>query len=78
MHVCNSACGPVDCPVIWTGPPRRAMIRVLQGLGYKDSQDRLYYRTSTWEGWRRLRTTEDYARLNAAIDAHRVGLGICA
>lgn len=30
-----------------------------------------YYRVSQHEGWRRLKSKEDYARLNKALDAYR-------
>lgn len=51
----------------WTGGPSSDRIAAIFRLTRTDSADS-YYRQSECEGWRRLRTSEDYARLNKALD----------
>lgn len=50
---------------IWRGPPSTGVIRLIQSLTAKDSQDRLYYLVNG--GWKRLRTDADYAELNRLV-----------
>ena len=73
MHSCGL--GPcslgADCLARWTGPLSRALARSIQSITLVDEDGRRYYRKSWSEGWRRLRTDEDFKRLNAAIDEER-------
>jgi hypothetical protein len=67
---------PADCrshsgadPVYYSTRLQRS-IPVIQSLTRVDDDSARYYRVSSHEGWRRLKTVEDYARLNKAIEAH--------
>jgi hypothetical protein len=48
--------------------PNLRRIQAIMALTDKDLSDHLYWRATVYEGWRRLRTQEDYGRLNAAVD----------
>ena len=52
------------------------IVRAIFSFTMKDSRDRLYYRRSYSDGWRRLDNANylaNYAELNRIIDAHRKG-----
>lgn len=52
---------------IYTGPPDKWTIRLIQSLTAKDDDDRLYF---LYHGqWRRLKTDKDYKDLNDILSA---------
>lgn len=71
------SCGPgacelgVRCPAAHSGGPTRELARAIKSLTLITDDGRAYYRELLYAGWRRLRTAEDYARLNAVIDLER-------
>lgn len=73
MHTC----GPNPCSLGDNCPARRPESSEARKIRHMilshtctDSQGRLYYRKSLWEGWQRLRT-KDYEQLNTIIDKYR-------
>lgn len=52
-------------------------VPIIMNLTYTDERGRRYYRRSTWDAWRNLKTPTDFDQLNAAIDAvEKVHAGI--
>lgn len=54
----------------YTGGPSTTLVRHIQNLTLTSHHLR-YFRTSIYDGWRRLRAPYDYNVLNAAIDKAR-------
>ena len=57
-------------PVHHGGPLPELAQRIIS-LTHTDEAGRRYYRTEPYEGWRRLRTPDDYDRLDAVIERWR-------
>jgi hypothetical protein len=55
----------------WHGSPNRIILRAIFAHTYVDQQGRRYYRQSPTDGWRRLRSAEEFAELNAVIEKYR-------
>lgn len=57
---------------VYRGAPLAGRIRAIKQCTLTDKDGRRYYRRGLADGWRRLRTSDDFRLMNHAIDSQHV------